>query len=136
MTTPQSARAKGRKLERDAAAVFGGKRTPLSGAAGGNDVTLPTASIFGELAIETKARKRMSWTVIDQAFDQARAASKGGNKIPAVVTKEDGGKPMIHLDLAEFVQWSTALAEMGNGYAAKRVLAQIRRGVDELWGLL
>lgn len=136
MTTPASAKAKGRKLERDAAAVLGGKRTPLSGATGGNDVTLPSASIFGELAIETKARKRMSWTVIDQAMSQARSASRGGNKIPAVVTKEDGGKPMIHLDLAEFVQWATALSEMGNGYAAKRLLTQIRRGIDELWGLL
>lgn len=131
MIRPASAKAKGSRLERRVASALGGKRTPLSGGAGGNDVTIPAGSIWNDWGIECKARGRLSWTVVWQALEQARVAKKM-NQHPAAVVKEDRGPAMFVCYLDDLKQWAEALADTGSGYTARPFIRGIRQNLDAL----
>jgi hypothetical protein len=130
-------KAKGSRLERATAAALGGKRTPLSGGAGGNDITLPSDSIWLDWAIECKARGKLP-VLVTSALAQATQAvmAIGSRKRPAAVLREDGGRILWVCELDHLVEWASALAEMGQGQAMKSRIRQIRRELEDLEKML
>lgn len=129
---PASAKAKGSRLERDAASVLGGKRSPLSGGIGGGDLWFEPGSIFGDAFLfEAKARRVLP-ALLTAAMAQAQAACTGTNKKPAVIYREDRGEMMIAFRLPDIVQFCQALAEVGNGYKIKGHIRAVRRELDEI----
>lgn len=128
---PSSAKAKGSKLEREAASLIGGKRMPLSGAVGGGDIALPTSSIFNDWMWEAKARARLP-AYFTQAMMQCALACRGSNKRPAIVLKEDRGRIMFACYLEDFVGWSEALAEVGQGQLIRSLVRDARRNLDAI----
>lgn len=136
MSTRRSAREKGRRAERRVAAALGGKRTPLSGAAGGSDVTLPPGAIWADWQVEVKARARVSWTTVREALDQAEHAAQGTRRRPLAVVVPDRERPVACMRLDDLIVWAEALAEIGRGWEVRRCLQQARRALDEAEGLL
>lgn len=113
--------------------MMNGRRTPLSGAIGdalAADVTFDSDSIYAPLHIEVKARAMIP-AYVTAAYLQAKAVCPN-LKTPAVVIKQDRGNPYIFMQLDEFVQFTSALAEMGQGQRAKSIVRQIRRELDVL----
>src|SRR5687768_11402280 len=99
----RSSKAKGSRVEREVAAIMGGKRTPLSGAIGNHmaaDVSFERDSVFAPLHVEVKARAMIP-AYVTAAYAQAKAACSS-LKTPAVVIKQDRGNPYVFMDLAEF----------------------------------
>lgn len=128
---PQSGKAKGSRLERQAAAILGGKRAPLSGGVGGGDIWLEQGSLFHDSFIfEAKARAKLPMLLV-QAMAQAEVACKGTMKKPAVIYRENRGQMMVAFRLEDLVQFCQALAEVGNGYAIKQQLHSARKAIDE-----
>src|SRR4051812_25480966 len=83
-------RNKGSRVEREVAVIVGGKRTPLSWGAGGNDITTRDDSLFNVWGIEVKARATLP-VLISAAMTQAEVALPiGSPRRPAVVLKADG----------------------------------------------
>ena len=126
-----SSKDKGSRLERDAARVLGGKRMVLSGAVGGGDIALPSGSIFNDWSWEAKSRARLP-AYFTLAMKQAEFECRGTPKKPAIILKEDRGTIMFCAYLDDFVQWSQALAEVGQGAQMKSVIRQIRHQLDDL----
>ena len=89
--------------ERDTAAILGGERVPVSGRARGDapDVAHPW------LSVEVKHRKSFpAW--LDEALDQAAAASDGGKRLPVAILHEAGerhGRDVVLVRLADFREW-------------------------------
>lgn len=101
-----SARQKGRRLELAAARALGAKRTPLSGAAGGSDVT------DGRFSIECKARSRLP-ALIEKAFGQAVGdIAFGDPRVPLVILKADRQEPIYCVRESVFLN---LLAESESG---------------------
>jgi hypothetical protein len=94
--------------ERAVARLLGGRRTPLSGAAGGADVDA------GWCSVEVKSRKRLpQW--LTGALIQARRAARPG-QLAVVVLHELGRQhreDLVVLTLSDFVDWFGPLAETG-----------------------
>lgn len=128
---PQSAKAKGTKLEREAAQIMGAKRAPLSGAVGGGDIWFPMGSIFNDWLVEAKSRAALP-KYFNLGMKQAEFECRGTAKRPAVILKEDRGRIMFTCYLEDFVQWAEALAEMGQGAQARSVIRQMRNHLDQL----
>ena len=128
---PSSAKAKGSKLEREAANVLGGKRMPLSGAVGGGDVLLPSDNIFNDWMWEAKSRKKLPY-YFTQAMLQCGLACQGSNKRPAILLREDRGKILFACYLEDFVSWAQALAEVGQGQNIRSMVRQARRILDDI----
>ena len=129
----KSPKAKGSRVEREVAAIMGGKRTPMSGAIGdalAADVTFPRDSVFSPLHVEVKARAMIP-AYVTAAYLQAKAACSS-LKSPAVVIKQDRGNPFVFMDLAEFVTFTTALSEVGAGYRIKSLAREARRTLEEI----
>ena len=129
--SPGGAKAKGSRFEREVAGRLGGKRTPLSGGSGGNDVTIPSGSIWADWGIECKARGKLSWTVIWQALGQA-AMAKRQNQKPAAVVKEDRGPAYFVCYLDDLVRWAEALSQVGEGHKIKGYVRNIERVLEEM----
>lgn len=130
---PAGSRQKGARLERDVAAVMGGKRTPMSGAIGGAmaaDVSFDSDSIYSPLHVECKSRAAIPGYVT-AAYAQARVAAPA-LKTPAVVIKQDRGEPFIFMALDEFVTFTQALAETGQGSRIKSLARDARRLIEEI----
>src|SRR5437870_3524702 len=68
---PGGTQRKGARLERRVAALTGGKRTPLSGGAGGNDVTHLDGSLWSFWGIESKGGRQVP-VFFESAYLQAR----------------------------------------------------------------
>jgi hypothetical protein len=126
-----AAKAKGSKLERDAAKILGGKRMVLSGAVGGGDIALPSDSIFNDWSWEAKSRARLP-AYFTLAMKQAELECRGTSKRPAIILKEDRGNIMFCAYLNDFVQWAQALSEVGQGAQIKSTIRQIRHQLDDL----
>ncbi len=127
---PSSAKAKGSRLERESAAMIGGKRSPLSGAVGGGDIWLPSDSIFADWSWEAKARAKLP-AYFTAAMSQAEIECRGTNKRPAIIMKEDRGVIMFASRLDDFVQWSKALSEVGQGSSIRATINQAQRLLDQ-----
>ena len=120
-----ASKRKGSRVEREVAAVLGGKRTPLSGATGGGDVTLPPDSIWNSWSIEVKARKGLPKMVTD-AMAQAQAdIALADPRKPMVVLREDRGRMLAVVDLRDLAIWAEALAEVGHGFRLREMAAQL-----------
>jgi hypothetical protein len=118
--------AKGRRVERQVAAMVGGKRTPLSGGAGGNDITTGADSLFDGWGIEVKARANLP-VLISAAMRQAEVALPlGSPRRPAVVVKADGEPPLFVARLEDVAIWAAALNETGRGSK----LRELARNLD------
>lgn len=131
---PNSSYQKGARLERETARIMGGKRMPLSGAQGGGDIRLPAESIYNDWLVEAKSRARLP-AYFSAAMKQAELECKGTRKRPAIILREDRGKIMVAFLLEDFVQWSSALAEMGQGQKVKSLVRDARRVLDQIEGL-
>jgi hypothetical protein len=95
---PRSAKAKGTRLEHKAAKSLGGKRTPLSGAVGGGDIS------GTRFSVECKARATIP-ALIKNAFGQAeRDINVGDTRTPLVIVQEDRGKAIACVYLDDFVK--------------------------------
>lgn len=124
MASTSTSKRKGTEGEREVAALLGAKRTPLSGAGGGNDLTLvpPPWDVWG---IEVK-RRREPVMFLMHALDQAEAAlGIGSQRRPAVLHRGDRSPWLFTARLEDVRTWVEALAEMGNG-------AKVRSHVREL----
>ncbi len=107
-------RPKGRAFEREVASMFGGKRTPLSGAVGGNDITFDNV-IWNDWGFEAKRRARLP-ALVTQALKQAdMALGIGSIKRPCVVMREDTGDAIFIAWADDVRTWCEALAESGQG---------------------
>jgi hypothetical protein len=98
-----------KQAERRVARLLGGRRTPLSGAAGGADVA--TAWV----ACEVKRRRRLpQW--LEAALIQAERSARPG-QLAVAVLHEHGRRysdSLVVLRLAAFVDWFGPLTEDGN----------------------
>ena len=89
--------------ERHVAGILGGKRVPITGRQRGDtpDVAHPW------LSVEVKHRKSLpAW--LDEALDQAAAASDGGTRLPVAILHEAGerhGRDVVLVRLADFREW-------------------------------
>lgn len=86
--------AKGSSFEREVAGFFGCIRTPLSGAAGGNDLQSDNSCLEG-WGVECKRRKELPKS-ITKGLAQAEAAMKPGER-PLLVMREDRGRMVVVL---------------------------------------
>jgi hypothetical protein len=119
-------RAKGRAFEREVALLFGGKRTPLSGAAGGNDITFEPDGIWADWGMEAKRRARLP-VLVTAALDQAEAALPlGTRKRPAVVMREDSGRMVFVAYASDVKTWCEALAEIGESHRLRPLARELR----------
>jgi hypothetical protein len=132
---PSSAKAKGTRLEHHVASVTGGKRTPLSGSAGGGDITHPTGTIWHDWSWECKQRKTLP-ALITGAMAQAQFdIPLGDRRKPAVVIREDRGRALFVAYLDDVVPWAEALAETGQGVKVRQLAKQLLGIAEELRGI-
>lgn len=126
-------RTKGARVERQIAAMLGGKRTPLSGGAGGNDLTFQPGNLIGDtFGIEVKARANLP-VLISAAMRQAEVALPlGSPRRPAVVLKADGEPPLFVARLEDVKVWCEALAETGRGSKVRELARQLQSIATEL----
>jgi hypothetical protein len=54
---------------------------------------------------------------------------------PAIILKEDRGKILVAFLLEDFVQWSQALAEVGQRQAIRSTIRQAKRLLEEAEGM-
>lgn len=128
----RSAKAKGSRFERELALALGGKRTPLSGGAGGGDVTLPTDSKWRAWSWEAKRRAKLP-VLISGAFDQAEAdLAVGDYRRPAVALREDHGRTVVAFYLEDLIAWVDALEEVGNAPKLRRLAQQAEAALTEI----
>ena len=127
---PSSARRRGAKLERKVAQQMGGRRTPLSGAVGGGDITVPSDSCWADWSIECKLRRRPSWTDVRRALEQADTRT---GKCPLAVIGQVGGDTYAVCRLSDLVGWVDALMGAGlRGAELRAKVHELRRLLDEL----
>jgi len=125
-------RPKGSAYEREVALAIGGRRTPLSGAVGGGDISLPEGSIFADWSWEAKRRSRLPALVMDALAQAESDIAIGDPRRPAVVMREDRGRSIFVCHLDDFVTWAEALAEIGNGAKVRELVRQMRRDLEQL----
>lgn len=131
---PLNSRNKGRRGEYEVSRLIGGKRQPLSGAIEGTNDVIPP-EILDSWAIEVKRRKVLP-NLLTEALAQAAFATKGSMKKPMVFYREDNGRWMVAAYGEDFMQFISALAEVGNGHAAKAQVRSIRKALQDLEDLL
>jgi hypothetical protein len=116
--------------------MAGAKRTPLSGGAGGNDISFEPDSLWSAFGWECKRPARMP-VFVTKALDQAQAALPIGSvRCPAVAMREDHGRTVVCWywdDIRTFVE---ALAEAPRQQELKATIRQMRKQLDEMERLL
>ena len=125
---------KGSEFERQMAAQFGGKRTPLSGGAGGNDLIFD-GGIWNDWGFELKRRARLPAMVVAALSQAALALPLGSPKRPAVLMKEDRGRPIFIAYADDVLQWCEALAEIGESHRLKPLARELRAIAAQLEGM-
>ena len=116
-------KAKGRQGEHELAAIFGGKRTPGSGNAGGNDITaLPEP--YNALAMEAKRRAKLP-AIATAPLAQAAYAARGSNLAPLVGYREDGGRWVVAMYAEDFKTFVDAVYETGRGSKLRALAKQL-----------
>lgn len=132
--TRSSAREKGRRGEREAAAMFGGKRTPLSGAIDGTGDIMPGQLFADSFIVEVKRRAKLP-NLLTAALAQAEAGkgkTVGDNRRPLVVYREDNGRWMVSLWADDFFTFCEGLAEIGQGHRLRPYARQLRQIADQI----
>lgn len=126
-------RRKGRRVEQDLARRMGGKRMVMSGGSnlGGGDLIFPADNIFSDWLWEVKARKVIP-EIIHKALKQAEVEASGSRKKPAAIIVGDNKDPVVCFYLEDFIQWTQALAEVGNGSHLKALARDARRIIEEI----
>lgn len=136
MTTPQQRgrtnKARGSAFERECAAIFGLKRTPLSGASGGGDLTAPAGSLWGDFSWECKRMKKLPVKFANAIRQAELDVGIGGTRIPAVLTREDHGTVYMIVPAEKLRAWVEAVAEVGGGAHIKALLRDLDRIAREL----
>lgn len=112
-------RNKGRRGELAVAKALGGKRTPLSGASGGGDVTVDGWSV------EVKCRATLP-ALIRDALSQAEAdIGIGDARRPLVVLKADRQEALYVLREADFLRLQNK-GNTDNGWRIRQLARQVR----------
>jgi hypothetical protein len=130
---PASAKAKGTAGEREIAAIFGGHRMLLSGAAGGGDVTDCDPPYDG-LMWEVKRRAKLP-AIVTAPLAQAAFAARGLNYFPAVAYREDRGRWAVAMYAEDFRAFVDAAYEVGQGAKLRALSRQLHTIADEMKGL-
>lgn len=120
-------------MEQEIAREMGGKRMVQSGGSvlRGGDLVFPAGHIFSDFTWEIKSRKKVP-EIIKLALAQAELETVGSLKKPAAIIKADNEAPVVCIRLADFIEWTGALAEMGSGHAVKSLVRDMRRLLDEV----
>ncbi len=132
-----ASKRKGSQFEREIARQFGGKRTPLSGAAGGNDITFADG-IWNDWGMELKRVAKLPASLVgkDGALTQAEGALPlGSPKKPCALMREDGGRSLFICYAEDMRQWCEALAESGQRMKLRsfaRELRAIAQGLETI----
>jgi hypothetical protein len=127
-----SAKAKGSQFERELAQLMGGKRTPLSGANGGGDLTFPSGSIWADWSHEAKRRACLP-ILITNAMRQAELdIGIGGRRKPMVHLRPDRGRSITCCYTDDLVTWAQALAEVGSMAHLRSLLRDLERATGAL----
>lgn len=127
-----SSKRKGSNYEREVARTIGAKRTPLSGADGGNDLTFEQDHIWADWGVELKRRKMLPASILSWLAQAEYALPIGSQKQPAVVMRQDHGRSIFVAYLDDVIAWSSALAETGQGQKARAIARQLRVAADAL----
>lgn len=126
-TRGRSAKAKGSAFERELARELGGKRTPLSGAGGGGDVTLPVDSVWSQWSWEAKRRAELPVFLTKPLQQAASDLAIGDPRRPAVAFREDNGRTIVAFYLDDLRPWVEAIAELGAGAKIRTLARDLER---------
>lgn len=131
MTRP---RPKGSKFEREVARRLGpgARRTPLSGSAGGNDITLDPDHVMADWGLELKRRKTLPVSVMSWLAQAEYALPVGSGRRPAVVMRQDHARAIFCCYFEDLLTWAQALSEMGGGARVRALSRQLRSIATEL----
>ena len=128
-------RPKGAAFEREFARAVGGKRTPLSGGAGGNDITFAPGSLWDAWGWEAKRRASLPVFVV-KALVQAEAALPiGSRRRPAMAMREDNGRTIVAFYWDDLRPWVQAQAETGRGSRIRELARELERIAQALKGM-
>lgn len=127
-----ASKRKGSAYERELARTLSVKRTPLSGADGGNDLTIPEDHIWADWGIEAKRRKMLPASILSWLAQAEYALPIGSQKKPAVVMRQDHGRSIFVAYFDDVLSWSSALAETGQGHKARTLARQLEAVAAEL----
>lgn len=130
-----NAKRKGSAFEREVSRSLGGKRTPLSGADGGGDVSLPTGSIWADWSWELKRRAKLPVFVVEALRQAATDIRIGDRRKPAVVMREDHAPAIFVCYLDDLVPWVEAIAEVGRAGRVRDLGRQLEAIAHELRGV-
>lgn len=132
MATRATAKRKGSAFERELAAILGGKRTPLSGAVGGGDITLPSDSIWRAWSWEAKRRARLPAFIVAALEQAEHDLAIADPRKPAAAFREDGGRIIVAFYLDDLLPWIEAIAEIGRGGHVRRLASDLEKLAQEL----
>lgn len=134
-------RRMGADVERRVAALMGGKRSVMSGGShlGGGDLTFMPDNIFADFSWEVKRRAKTP-QIIREALAQAQVEiqATGARKMPAAIIVSAGigpanvDKAVVAMQLGDFVNWTQALAEVGQSADLKARVRAIIRDLKEM----
>lgn len=127
-----ASKKKGSAFELEAARLFGGHRTPGSGAMGGGDLTFEKGTLWSGLSWECKRPKKLP-VMLTAGIMQARLDIPIGDpRLPALLMREDDGDAIIAFPAVEFRRWVEAIAETGSRQNVLSHIRQVRRDLDAL----
>lgn len=127
-----ASKAKGTRYERELALELGGKRTPLSGAGGGGDITLPSDSIWRAFSWEAKRRAALPVFLTKPLEQAASDVAIGDPRKPAVAFRGDHGRTIVAFYLDDLKPLVEALTEVGGGARIRVVARDLERLAEEL----
>jgi hypothetical protein len=129
---PQS-RPKGGRFEREFAHTIGGaKRTPLSGASGGGDISFEAGALWGDWSWELKRRQKLPVSITDAMYQAAGDIALGDRRRPAAAMREDGGKTIVLFYWHDLQPWVEAIAEVGRAGRVRDLGKQLEAIAHEL----
>lgn len=127
-----ASKRKGSGFERELASILGGKRTPLSGAVGGGDITLPTDSIWRAFSWEAKRRARLPAFIVAALEQAENDLAIGDPRKPAAAFREDGGRIIVAFYLDDLLPFVAAISEVAGGSTVRRMAQQLESIALEL----
>jgi hypothetical protein len=127
-----ASKRKGSGFERELASILGGKRTPLSGAVGGGDITLPSDSIWRAWSWEAKRRARLPAFIVAALSQAENDLAIGDPRHPAAAFREDGGRIIVAFYLDDLMPWIAAISEVAGGARVRRMAQELEKIAQEL----
>jgi hypothetical protein len=127
-----AAKVKGSAFERELALMLGGKRTPLSGASGGGDISLPSDSPWRWWSWEAKRRANLPAFIVAALMQAETDVAIGDPRKPAAAFREDGGRVIVAFYLADLIPWIEALVDVGTGGRIRRLASELETIALEL----